>query len=57
MIRIEFTIFNPDNPESQYIITPNDESSFWITKGDGEGAEFESKKLFKVIDKFYKDNF
>ena len=29
----------------------------WISKEDGEGAEFSLEKFYECINKFYKDNF
>lgn len=57
MFNFEITISNPDNPSEKYIISPKDSYSVWIGKEDGEGGEFVTEALFKVIDKFYKKNY
>lgn len=57
MLQFELTIRNPNNLTEMYVISARDDLSIWLEKGDGEGGEFKTAKLFEVIDKFYKDNF
>ncbi len=57
MISIEMIIRDPNNPSEYYTIIPKDEKSIWINGDDGEGGEFDSGLFFKIIDKFYKNNF
>ena len=57
MFNFTFTIINSDNPDQRYEISMNKDNKVWISDGTGEGGEFNDKAFFKVIDKFYKENF
>jgi len=50
------TIYNKDKSRF-YEITVCKNGSIWIGyDGSGEGGEFNKDKIFKLIDKFYKEN-
>jgi len=42
----------------EFLLEEKDDDSIWISiVNDGEGAEFDIKKLEEVIKQFYNDNF
>lgn len=43
--------------DKQYDLSASENGKVWIHTNKGEGGEFDGNKFFKVIDKFYKENF
>lgn len=41
----------------EFTICRQDDSSVWISRGDGEGGQFSDVSFEKAIRQFYKDNF
>lgn len=41
----------------KYLLIRQSDDTLWISCPSGEGGQFDPKKLEKVIDKFYADNF
>lgn len=59
MIRFRLTI-KKDQTDKCYIITESAcgyDDKVWIGNEDGEGGDFDIKKLYEVIDNFFKENF
>lgn len=48
-------IHGPNN--KWYSLRPLGESDYWIEAESGEGMGVNQKKLFMIIDKFYRENF
>lgn len=53
----KFIINNPITPTETFIIENKNDKSIWISRGDGEGGEFNYQMFYDWIDKFYGDNF
>ena len=60
MIKFEMTIRNPDKLTEGFVLsldTHDKDHKIWIERLDKEGGQFSTVELYKVIDKFYNDNF
>lgn len=61
MILYAMIIKNPNNLKEGFILridSHDKDKKIWIERlEDGEGGQFDIHELFKVIDKFYNDNF
>ena len=57
MLDFELTLTNPDDYNKKYTISTDNKEKLWITRETGEGAEFNERDFYKLIDAFYNENF
>ena len=54
----DILIYNPEDSTKNLIIKPGiQKGTIWIQREDGEGGEFSANDFYKVLNKFYNDNF
>ena len=57
-MQFSLQIIDPSDPTKNLTLKHSYRpETVWITREDGEGGEFDLKKLYGCLDKFYNDNF